>query len=108
MHIRERRRIRNHLNSIHAVALMNLAEATTGLALLLALPDDARGIPVELSIEYHKKSRGRVTAQCRCDQPIAAEHHEMIVTCEIHNEAGELVATGRARWNIGPKPIPKK
>src|SRR5690606_24011588 len=56
----ERRAIRNHLNSIHAIALANLGELTGNLALVSALPDDARFIVTKLAIEYKKKARGRI------------------------------------------------
>lgn len=101
--IREHRRIKNHVNSIHAIALMNLAEATTGLAMMFAIPEGSRGIPVRLCIDYHKKGRGVVTAEAHCDPPRPDEHQEGLeVHCTIRDQGGELVASAVARWNVGP------
>ena len=50
----DRRKLRNHLRSIHAIALANLGELATGLAMMAALPTDARAIPVEIKIEFLK------------------------------------------------------
>jgi acyl-coenzyme A thioesterase PaaI-like protein len=99
----EQRRVRNHLRSVHAMALANLGELATGLALMNSLPDRARGILTGFSIDYVKKARGRLTAKCRCEIPSGTVEHEYLVTGEILNEHGDVVAVARARWLVGPE-----
>ena len=98
----DRRKVRNHLDSIHAVALMNLAEMSTGLALNTGLPDDARAILVRLTIEYVKKARGTLTSECAIEPPATSERREVPVAAVIRDEAGEVVAKAEARWLVGP------
>ena len=99
----DRRRVRNHLSSVHAIALLNLAEVTTGLALMFGLPEGSRGILTGLSIEYLKKARGTLTATCDCAiTETTSERREQDVVGEIHDASGTLVARATARWLIGP------
>jgi acyl-coenzyme A thioesterase PaaI-like protein len=102
--MRDRRAVRNHLRSVHAIALMNLGEATTGLAMTLAMPDDARGIVTGLSMEYLKKARGRLTAECTApafDARVSAQH---VFQADIRDESGDVVARATAHWLVGPAP----
>jgi acyl-coenzyme A thioesterase PaaI-like protein len=100
----DRHRVRNHLESIHAVALANLAEVTSGLAITLGLPANTRGIPVSLSISYRKKARGRLTAEARCPLPDTSREAEYDFESVIADAAGDVVATATVRWRIGPVP----
>ena len=102
--LRDRRKVRNHLGSVHAIALMNVAELSSGLAMLYTLPAEARAILTGLSIEYLKKARGRLVASCDFAPPDASERAEYELISEIRDEAGDVVARARARWLIGPRP----
>lgn len=101
--LRDRRKVRNHLRSIHAIALCNLGEMATGLALLNSLPDDTRGILSGLSIDYLKKARGSLRAECHCKVPADNHKQEHELSGEIRDSDGDLVAVIKARWLIGPE-----
>jgi acyl-coenzyme A thioesterase PaaI-like protein len=103
--IRERRRLRNHLRSVHAIALANVGELASGLAMIAALPADARGIPVRLEIDYLKKARGRITADGRADPPPRVDMEvDAMATAELRDEGGEVVALIAVTWRLSPVP----
>lgn len=99
--LRDRRAVRNHLHSIHAIALANLGELVTGLAMLTAA-GQARGILVGMQIEYLKKARGTLTAECLASPPPVTEPIETQVSAAILDEAGDAVARVTATWRLAP------
>ncbi|MDQ3519221.1 MAG: DUF4442 domain-containing protein [Gemmatimonadota bacterium] len=103
--LRDRRRVRNHLNSIHAIALANLGEVSSGIAIMYALPDEARGILTGLSVDYVKKARGTLTAECACGLPDWSRRAEHELESIIRDESGDVVARVRPRWLIGPRSV---
>ena len=100
--LRDRRRVRNHLDSIHAIALVNLGEIATGLAVLSTITADMRGIVLSIHADYLKKARGRLTATARFELPGMLEDNTPCeVEAELCDEHDEVVTRVRATWLIG-------
>ena len=98
--LQDRRRIRNHLNSIHALALTNLGELTSGLALLSGLPVSCRGIPTKISTEYFKKARGKLVAESNSGLPDVKKDMEHEVFTDILDQQVDVVARTVVNWQL--------
>lgn len=99
----DRPAVRNHLRSVHAIALANLAEAASGLALLAGLAPGARAILVGLEIQYLKKARGVLTAEGSAPEIDDPTPREVLAEAMITDRDGEVVARAVARWRVGPE-----
>lgn len=104
--LRDRRAVRNHLNSIHAVALVNFAEVVSGVAMLSALPAGLRGIVTGLSIEYLKKARGTLTGESTVELPQIEGSTPLELHATIRDASGDEVARATVHWIVGPIPDP--
>jgi acyl-coenzyme A thioesterase PaaI-like protein len=100
----DRRSNRQHLGSVHAIALMNVAEMTSGLAMMAGLPEGVRGIVTSLSMTYLKKARGTIRAVARVSVPTVKEDQEFEVTAKCLDGEGSVVATATVIWRLGPTP----
>lgn len=60
---------RNHLGTVHAIALCNLAELSMGVAAEATVPASHRWIPKRMSVEYRAKARGTMHATAELTLP---------------------------------------
>jgi acyl-coenzyme A thioesterase PaaI-like protein len=102
--IRDRRRVHNHIGTVHAIALCNMAELAGGLATDATIPDAMRWIPKGMTVRYLKKATGPMIATARVP-PIAAaasgsEVHALI---EVRAAAGEVVFDADITMWISPR-----
>ena len=101
--MRDRRAVRNHLDSVHAVALTNLGEVATGLALHYGLPSHARAILTKLSIDFLKKGRGSLEAEADAPVPSGHDRVELTLYTTIRDQSGDEIARVTAHWLVGPR-----
>mmetsp|Transcript_4612 Transcript_4612/g.9091 ORF Transcript_4612/g.9091 Transcript_4612/m.9091 type:complete len:199 (-) Transcript_4612:208-804(-) len=95
--------MRNPFSSIHAVALANLAELTTGLAVICATNHrkGVRAIPNRIDMEYLKKARGRITGTTKINLPTQSGPYQCVA--ELSNSKGEVVCRGTVTWQVSVK-----
>ena len=99
----DRRAVRNHLDCVHAIALANLAELAGNIALAYSLPDDARFIVAKIELEYVKKARGTITAECEFEMPRSSERIQVEIPVVMRDRNGEVVTRATLRSLVGPK-----
>lgn len=104
--IRHRRSVTNHLGSVHAIALCNLAEFIGGLTCEVSIPASMRWIPKGMSVEYVKKAVGTMHAVATpvFEPRESAEGYELPFEIWITNPQGEAVFNARIAMWVSPKP----
>ena len=91
--IPHRRGMRNHIGTVHAIALCNLAELCAGVMTDASLPPGMRWIPKGMTVRYLKKAVGRQRGVATPARPIvgAAEGYELPVDVAVFDAAGARV-----------------
>ncbi|TWI06318.1 acyl-coenzyme A thioesterase PaaI-like protein [Luteimonas cucumeris] len=103
--IRHRRKVSNHLGTVHAIALCNLAELSAGLMTDASLPPSMRWIPKGMTVEYLKKAVGTMHATALPLQPIVAadEGYDLPVEVTVVDPGGEPVFRARIAMWVSPR-----
>jgi acyl-coenzyme A thioesterase PaaI-like protein len=103
--IRDRRRVHNHIGTVHAIALCNLAELTAGVMTDATIPADMRWIPKGMTVEYLKKAVGTMhgIATPELATPVPDGGHEWPVRVEVVDSADETVFRARVLMWVSPR-----
>ncbi|RVW03248.1 hotdog fold domain-containing protein [Rhodococcus spongiicola] len=100
-----RRGVRNHLGTYHAIASCNMAELAGGLMTDATIPSTHRWIPIGMTVEYKAKATTAVTATARLDSipEFGNEPTELVVPVDLLDTDGNTYFTARITMRVSKK-----
>jgi acyl-coenzyme A thioesterase PaaI-like protein len=103
--IRDRRRVHNHLGTVHAIALCNLAELSAGVMTDASIPGDMRWIPRGMTVEYLKKAVGTLHGVAAPESAVrsAVDGYDWPVDVQVTDAAGVTVFRARVMMWVSPR-----
>jgi len=106
--LKNKRKVRNHIGTIHAAASALVAETATGMALAMHIPDDKTPVLKSMNIDYVKRSNGGLVAEAFLTQEqIEALHTEekgkMIISCSVTDDKMVNPVICKMEWAWTPK-----
>src|SRR5690348_5388619 len=102
--IPKRRRVHNHLGTVHAIALCNGLEAAMGALAEATIPADKRWIPKGMEVAYTAKATGDVTCIAETEPgQWTAENPDVPVRVRGELADGTVVIEGLIRLWVTPR-----
>lgn len=103
--IPDRRAVHNHIGTVHAIALCNLAELTAGVMTDASMPAGMRWIPKGMTVQYLKKATGTLRGVAT---PVIAlvnseSGYDLPVNVDVFDSAGDRVFNAEIRMWLSPK-----
>ncbi len=101
--IKHRRRVRNHIGTVHAIALCTLAELTAGLGTDVSIPASMRWIPKGMTVRYLKKAVGTMTSTCTIPPATEGAAQDLVAHVDVRDPLGELVFDADVAMYVSPR-----
>ena len=102
--IRKRRRVHNHLGTVHAIALCNGLEAAMGALAEATIPPGKRWIPKGMTVAYTAKATSDITCIAETDaEQWASDDPDLPVRVRGVRDDGQVVVEGEIRLWVTPR-----
>ncbi len=107
-----RKKVQNHIGSVHAAATALLGESASGFLLGMHVPDDRIPLLKAMNVQYLKRSTGALTAKVSLTNEQITfirqqEKGEISIVVEIMDEAGIAPVFAEFIWAWIPKKKPQ-
>jgi acyl-coenzyme A thioesterase PaaI-like protein len=102
--VRKRRKVTNHIGTVHAIAMANACELAAGLLTEVSIPRSMRWIPKGMTIRYERKAATSVTATATVAPDLdESETSDLVVPVIVTDEAGVTVVSAEITMYVSPK-----
>lgn len=103
--IKDRRAVHNHIGTVHAIALCNLAELCAGVMTDASLPKTMRWIPKGMTVAYLKRAKGRMHAIATPMIPMVDSDagYDLPVNVDVLDCSGDKVLHAEIRMWMSPR-----
>lgn len=101
--LKKRRAVTNHIGSVHAIAMCNLAEWTGGVCMEVSVDRSLRWIPVGMEVEYLKIARTDLRAVSELTEYRWTTAQDVVSPVDVFDTDGQLVFTARIRMRLSEK-----
>ena len=99
----KRRAVTNHIGTVHAIAMCNLAELAAGTMTEITIPPTMRWLPKGMAVEYLKKAETGVEAHASGGEIAEGPGRDVPVTVEVKDRAGETVCRAVITMWVSPR-----
>ena len=101
----DRRRVHNHLGTVHAIALCNGLEAAMGALAEASIPPGKRWIPQGMEVSYPAKATSDITCVAETDPGVwASDDPDVPVRVHGVRDDGTVVIEGVIRLWVTDRP----
>ena len=102
--IPDRRRVHNHIGTVHAIALCNGLEAAMGALAEATIPRDKRWIPKGMTVSYTAKATSDITCIAETDpEQWTSDDPDLSVRVRGVRDDGEVVIEGTINLWVTPR-----
>jgi acyl-coenzyme A thioesterase PaaI-like protein len=98
--IKKRRSVQNHIGTVHAIAMCNMAELAGGTMTDVSVPKGARWIPAGMTVKYVKKAKTNLIAVAEGTGLDWTVNGDVVVPVVVKDTKGETVFTADITMNI--------
>src|SRR4029077_7657684 len=89
--MKKRRAVQNHIGTVHAIAMCNLAEMAAGTLTEISIPASMRWLPKGMQVQYLRKAETDVEATATLPAVEEGAAREVPATVEVRDKSGEVV-----------------